>query len=165
MTTAAQFRPVLRVVEPTDEAYTWFCGHCGAPSPDTGPVSRVCPECESGLLLGTHPDALPGPDDAFLVIDSSLTVQAVSRHAEAALGIREELAINRHVTELLIPGDAEPGTHGGLADAVVRAARGERLQGRVAVRPSQTFGIRLLARISACGPPSAALVVLDRATA
>jgi hypothetical protein len=30
------------------------------------------------------------------------------------------------------------------------------------VRPANTFGVRVRARITACGPPRAALIVLDR---
>jgi hypothetical protein len=162
MTIAATRRPVLRLLEPDAETSSWFCGHCGAPAQDAEPTTRVCPECAAGLLVATRRDALPARDDAFLIVDSSLAVQALSEHAEYALGVREEQAVNRHVTELLIPGDVEADTPISLAGAIVRAAGGDPVGTRVAVRPSQTFGVRLLARIDACGPPSAALLVLDQ---
>jgi hypothetical protein len=163
MTAAAAFlRPALRVVGPDERPYTAFCSHCGAHAPNPGPGVRVCGECEAGLLLDTAVGVLPTSADAFLVVDSSLTVQAVSRHAEFVLGVREEHAVNRHITELLIPGTAEPAAKTSLAGAIVRAAAGERIDGRVAVRPTQTFGVRMLARIAACGPPPAALLVLDQ---
>jgi hypothetical protein len=126
------------------------------------PMPRVCPECGLGLLLQAHADAAPGPDDAFVIVDSSLNVQAVSAHAEAALGVLESHVVNRHVTELLIPGETEPDS-GSLASAITRAASGDRdMERRFAVRPSNTFGVRMLARITACGPPSAALLLLHQ---
>lgn len=158
-------RPRLRLVEPNAHGSVWFCGHCGerfnASTPN--PVPRVCPTCELGLLLQTDTGAAPEPDDAFLIVDSSLSVQAVSARAESQLGICEQQAINRHVMELLIPGDAEASV-GSLAVAITRAAGGDAAEGRFGVRPSHTFGVRMLVRISACGPPLAALLVLDQPT-
>jgi hypothetical protein len=158
-------RPALRLVSSTSEAaaeWSWFCGHCGArPATDTpAPVARVCAECGLGLLLEARSDVVPGVDDAYLVVDSSLSVQAMSRRAELALGVREGYAVNRHVTELLIPADAENNA-AGLAVAITRAAGGEDAASHVFVRPSNTFGVRLAARIASCGPPRAALLVLE----
>ena len=158
-------RPRLRLVEPNAHGSTWFCSHCGerldAFSPN--PIPRVCPTCELGLLLQADTSVAPEPDDAFLIIDSSLSVQAVSERAEAQLGISEQQAINRHVTELLIAGDTETSA-GSLAVAITRAAGGNAAEGRFGVRPSRTFGVRMLARITVCGPPLAALLVLDQPT-
>jgi hypothetical protein len=70
-------------------------------------------------------------------------------------------AVNRHVTELLVPADAEAQGPSNLAVAVTWAARGDARTRRVVVRPSNTFGIRLTARICSCGPPTAALVVFE----
>jgi hypothetical protein len=120
----------------------------------------VCAECGLGLLLEARSDVVPGVDDAYLVVDSSLSVQAMSRRAELALGVREGYAVNRHVTELLIPADAESDAVG-LAVAITRAAGGEDDASHVFVRPSNTFGVRLAARIASCGPPRAALLVLE----
>jgi hypothetical protein len=159
-------RPALRLVESTTDvqpAWTWFCGHCGA-HPARGfmpaPIHRVCESCEFGLLLQARSGSAPVADDAFLVVDSSLAVQAVSRQAERALGISEAHAVNRHVTELLIPADAEGQGPVSLPVAILRAAAGEDVPCRLFVRPSNTFGVRLQARIAACGPPRAALLVL-----
>jgi hypothetical protein len=158
-------RPSLRLVETDAHGSIWFCGRCGErhAEPMSAPVARVCPACELGLLLQTSSATAPGPEDAFLIVDSSLTVQAVSARAEASLGVLEGQAINRHVTELLITGDTEPTATGGLAAAITRAAGGDHeAKDRFAVRPSHTFGVRMLARIAACGPPPAALLVLDQ---
>jgi hypothetical protein len=164
--TAHQLRTSLRLVGSTSEAessWSWFCGHCGAqPRVATpAPVARVCDSCGLGLLLETRSDAVPNVDDAFLVVDSSLSVQAMSRRAELALGVREGQAVNRHVTELLIPAAAEGSEPVNLATAITCAARGEDDPCRVFVRPTNTFGVRLGARIAACGPPRAALLVLE----
>jgi hypothetical protein len=104
---------------------------------------------------------VPGGDGAFLVVDSSLAIQGVSRAAELTLGVTESQAVNRHITELLIPADAESPGPVGLAIAITRAASGDDTASHVIVRPGNTFGVRLHVRIAACGPPSAALLVLE----
>jgi hypothetical protein len=151
---------------PTSDAgidWSRFCGHCGAASAieTPAPVDRVCGACGLGVLLEARSDVVPGVDDAFLVVDSSLSVQAISWRAELALGVREQRAVNRHVTELLIAAGVEDQRTHGLAVAITRAAGGEQDPARVFVRPSSTFGVRLQARIAACGPPPAALLVLE----
>jgi hypothetical protein len=147
--------------DPQDPTWAWFCGHCGAAPedpPDSG-FRRVCSECTLGVLLRARADAAPERDGAFVVVDASLAVQAVSRQAETLLGQREQFAVNRHITELLIPPDAEDAPVG-LARAITRAATGDEEPTDVFVRPSATFGVRLRVRIAACGPPQAALLVL-----
>jgi hypothetical protein len=114
-----------------------------------------------GVVLRTRADAAPGTDAAFLVADSSLIVQAVSEHAEKLLGVREVDVVNRHVAELLIQADAEAAGTVGLAQAITTATAGDEEPMRVFVRPASAFGIRIPARIAACGPPAAALLVLD----
>jgi hypothetical protein len=165
----AAHRPELRLVHGAIEApveWAWFCGHCAAPSP-TGeapaPTARVCRSCGLGLLLETREDAVPEADDAFLVVDSSLRVHGLSRHAERLLGLREDLAVNRPLSELVVPADAETGSRSGLAAAVADAIGSGIEPQQAFVRPANTFGVRVRARIVACGPPRAALIVLDRA--
>jgi PAS domain-containing protein len=147
------------------ETFRWFCGHCAAPSPGGAappPTARVCTRCGLGLLLETREDAVPDPRDAFLVVDSQLLVQAMSREAQTLLGLAEEDAVDRPVAELLVPADAEGDERGGCAAAIASAAAGDEPEGaRTYVRPWNTFGVRLRARIATCGPPRAALIVLD----
>jgi hypothetical protein len=159
---------VLRVLDGgLDEAVTfsWFCGHCASPSPGGAaplPSARVCSSCGLGLLLETREDALPEADDAFLVVDSSLLIQAMSREAQALLGVEEEAAVNTPIAGLLVPADAEAQGRTGFAAAIVEAAHGNPLDStRTFVRPWNTFGVRMRARIATCGPPRAALVVLE----
>jgi PAS domain-containing protein len=162
-------RPALKLVQGAPEApaevqWTWFCGHCAAPSPferPPAPTARVCTSCGLGLLLETHRDTAPTADDAFLVIDNALLVQAMSRRAQALLGLTEAEAINRRVAELLVPADAEARTTTAFAEAIASAAAG--IEGSISatVRPWNTFGVRMRARVAPCGPPRAALVILE----
>jgi PAS domain-containing protein len=161
-------RPVLRLVEgglDTTAEWVWFCGHCAAPSPGgtpPPPSARVCGECGLGLLLEARDDAVPTARDAFLVVDCALLVQAMSREAQALLGVTEELAINKQVAELLVPADAEAQGRGSFAATIAQAAEGQDSEpARAFVRPWNTFGVRMRARIATCGPPRAALIVLE----
>lgn len=161
-------RPALRLVEgglDSTAAWLWFCGHCAAPSPGGAappPTARVCSSCGLGLLLEAREDVVPSPRDAFLVVDSCLLVQAMSREAQSLLGVSEEVSINKPVAELLVPADAEAQGRTGFAAAIAMAASGQEPDvARSFVRPWNTFGVRMRARIATCGPPRAALIVLD----
>jgi PAS domain-containing protein len=161
-------RPALFVVprvEPDTGPDVTFCSHCGERPGwsrlDQAP-SRVCEQCGLGLLLEAAADAAPYPGEAFMVLDGSLSVCAVSGAAERLLGTRETDAVNRHVTEFIVPADAEAQGAANLAAAVTWAARGDETARTVTVRPTNTFGIRINARIGGCGPPRAALVVFER---
>ncbi len=96
---------------------SWFCSRCGAPParPHRGGSGgpRVCPSCSLGILLRTRSDVAPAVHGAFLVIDSSLSVQAVSARAEVVLAVRELEAVNRHVSEVLFAADAGAGAGAG----------------------------------------------------
>lgn len=143
----------------------WFCGHCAAPplaAAPPPPYERVCHSCGLGLLLEAREDAVPTNRDAFLVVDSSLLVQAMSRQAQAFLGVTEEDAIDKAVAELLVPADAEAQGRASFAAAIVEAANGQDPEtARRYVRPWNTFGVRMRTKIATCGPPRAALVVLE----
>ena len=162
-------RPALKLVsgglEPALDNWKWFCGHCAAPSPHgapPAPSARVCTSCGLGLLLEAREDAVPEATDAFLVVDSQLLVQAMSREAQTLLGLNEEAAVDRPVAELLVPADAEAQGRTGFAASVAQAAAGDDPDsGRAVVRPWNTFGVRMRARIATCGPPRAALIVLE----
>jgi len=160
-------RPALRLVRgdsqpAVEHEHAWFCGYCAAPCPGgtpTSPHARVCSGCGLGLMLEARSDVLPAPQDAFLVIDSRLLVQGISREAEAILGVTEHDGVDRPVTELLVGADAEASDADSLSALILAAvARDDCVE--TVVRPLATFGVRLRARIGACGPPRAALVVL-----
>jgi hypothetical protein len=161
-------RTALAVVPSPEREATptvWFCSHCAAhPEMPAGgePESRVCDDCGLGVLLETSADAAPELGGAFMVLDRSLSVCAVSCAAERLLATRETEAVNRHVTELLVPADAESQGPENLASAVTWAATGDDSLHTVVVRPANVFGVRLTARITSCSPPRAALLVFDR---
>ncbi len=138
-----------------------FCGHCGhPPQTEAPPATRICSRCSLGLLVSAAADVAPGPADPFVLVNSSLSVCAVSREAEALLGTAETEAVDRHVTDLLVPADVEVAGTASLVARIVGAARGEAADARVVVRPAAEFGIRFRAKVAPCGPPRAALVVL-----
>ena len=111
---------------------TSFCGHCGMPPAANveSAGSRVCGLCGLGLVLQASSDIAPHADEPFLVIDSTLSVCAVSARAENLLVL------------------------------LVDAASGSGAPRTAVVRPRQEFGVRFRARIGPCGPPRAALLVL-----
>jgi PAS domain-containing protein len=153
----------LRVVTAPkdDRPQQIFCGHCGRrPEEESASASRVCPRCGMGLLLQAPTDVVPKTNDPFLVVDGSLNVCAVSRLAEKMLGISETEAVNRHIGELLVPGDSEAPASENLGPVLQWAARGDAPAQSIVVRPANTFGVRYWARIGPCGPPQAALLVL-----
>src|SRR5215207_2302187 len=85
-----------------------FCGHCAMPPAVSVEAagSRVCGHCGLGLVLQASADIAPRADEPFLVIDHTLSVCAVSAHAEELLGIDETKAVNHIVSDFLAPADA-----------------------------------------------------------
>ncbi|MBA3747614.1 MAG: hypothetical protein H0W96_09005 [Solirubrobacterales bacterium] len=153
----------LRPVEVDGRELISFCGHCGLPpaaSTDT-PGSRVCGHCGLGLVLQAASDIAPRGDVPFLVIDSTLSVCAVSASAEELLGTDETEAVNRHIADFLVPADANAPSAENLLVLLVDAASSGGGPRTVVVRPRQEFGVRFRARIGPCGPPNAALLVLS----
>jgi PAS domain-containing protein len=112
-------------------------------------------------MLEAPSDLVPRTQDAFLVLDSALRVQAMSRRAETLLGVPEDLAVDCPVGDLLVPADAEAEAPGRFATAVADAALSSDACTHVFVRPWKTFGVRMRARVAPCGPPRAALLVLE----
>jgi hypothetical protein len=159
-------RPSLRLLQGAcddDVAWSWFCGRCAAPSPGgeaPAPVARVCRACGLGLLLEARADAIPTAGDAFLVVDAGLLVQAVSRKAEHVLAVTEELAVNRRVSDLLVSANSDLSVRASFVAAVADAVATDGEPVHRFVRPWNTFGVRMRVRITACGPPRAALLVL-----
>lgn len=140
-----------------------FCGHCALPPEPVAHAarSRVCGHCGLGLVLQASADLAPRHDEPFLVVDTTLSVCAVSAVAETLLGIDETQAVNKHVADFLVPADANaPGAQNLLA-LLVDVAGGSGEPRATMVRPRHEFGVRFKARIGACGPPHAALLVLS----
>lgn len=137
-----------------------FCSRCGALSEfdDNG---RVCGGCGMGMLLSAPAGAIEGPEDPFLVVSEELRVVAVSAAAEKIFGAEDSLLSSSLLSTLSgSRGDDE------LARAVRRAALGAREVVTLPVTgasPAARRAGRLEARIAPCGPPRAALVVVELA--
>ena len=139
-----------------------FCGHCGRrPRRGFRAHARVCESCGLGLILRCGAQAAPPVDGAFLVLDARLRVCAVSRRAEQLLAVSETDVVDRHLSALLVPAEAQAASGETLAAAIVQAAAGDRVTHTAVVRPANTFGVRINARIASCGPRAAALIVLE----
>jgi hypothetical protein len=164
--TQAVTKPALTLVEPAgpdcDEA-RWFCGYCGSAALTPPPTARVCEQCKVGLLLEAPADIAPGTEDVFIVVDALLTVQAVSRGAEKLFAIAEADLVDHPINELISDADAEP--HNSFLSALAGAARDDGSRFSTFVRPRHDFGVRIRARIGHCGPPRAALIVLESPSA
>jgi hypothetical protein len=89
-----------------------------------------------------------------------MLVHAMSQEAERMLRVREEVAVNRPLSELLVPAEAESDASG-FAAAIAAAASTRDELSHAFVRPWNTYGVRVRARIATCGPPRAALIVLE----
>jgi hypothetical protein len=155
----------LRLVTAPEEARPLksFCGHCAA-NPAEGAAahigSRVCGRCGMGVMLEAAADLAPTPGDAFMVVDSRMSVSALSRRCERLLEIVEPEAVGRHLNEFLAPADTDVPAAQSFYAQVLLAATGDAEPTTLAVRPAQEFGIRYWARVGACGPSRAALLLL-----
>jgi hypothetical protein len=125
------------------------------------PSSRVCGHCALGLVLQADADLAPRPDEPFLIVDTSLSVCAMSAAAEELFAIEETDAVNNHIADYLVPADANAPSAENLLALLVDVASGCGEACTTVVRPRQEFGVRFRARIGPCGSPRAALLVLS----
>ena len=143
-----------------------FCSRCGrfrarrSGDLDGLRPERVCPECGMGVILTCPAGAMRSEGGAFLIATGDLRVSAVSEAAERILG-REGDLLGRTLPSLLSsgPGDAA------LRRQVPAAAwgRGEPVAVPVTALGGRASGRDLEAHIAGCGPPRAALIVLEPA--
>jgi PAS domain-containing protein len=139
-----------------------FCSYCGeAPRSGKQDSSRVCTHCELGLLLRADPALAPSPKDAFFVCDERLLICAFSEAAERLLGVDERVVIDRPLWELVVAAAEEDRATRRVDKLLAAAAHGADAIEHAVVCPLNTFGVRYQTRIGTCGPPAAALVVLD----
>jgi hypothetical protein len=140
-----------------------FCGHCGqTPGEPDAAESRVCARCGMGLVLRASHGMAPGPDEPFLIVDGTLSVCAVSKKAEQLLEVSETQAIHRHVMDFLVPA-VENDAPDDLLALLAAAAQGTSDSRETLVRPAAHQEVSYEARVGTCGPPPAALIVLDSA--
>ena len=112
----------------------------------------MCGHCGLGLVLQAPADVAPRGDEPFLVIDSTLSVCAVSARAENLLGTDETLAVNQHVADFLVPADANAPSAENLLVLLVDAASGSGEPRTAVVRPRSEYGVRFRARIGTVDP-------------
>lgn len=143
-----------------DAAPLAFCSYCGA-APDGPADSRVCPRCTMGLVLEAHPEVTPAPGDAFVVCDFQLRVCALSRGAERLLGTTEPLAVHRPVGDLVRGASRDDLGLPALSALLRGAAAGEIDVRRTIVSVSSPHGLVCPARVGSCGPPPAAVLIID----
>jgi hypothetical protein len=143
-----------------------FCSYCGRPP--TGSwverEHRVCRRCHLGIVLRTSADTARLTEEPFVIVDGSLTVQAMSGLAELALQIDEPRGVGARLDQLLTGGggDSPDLDLGALIMGSLRRPH-----------PDDTFELRTVrgpethftACVSRCGPPPAALVILTPLTA
>jgi PAS domain-containing protein len=123
--------------------------------------SRVCALCGLGVVISAAQDLAPRDREAFLIVDRTLKVCALSRGAERLLGLDEPEAVHQHISAFLEPADAEAGAGDELLQRIIgSAALGFGPPQSIVVRPSGEYGVRYAARVGTCGPPEGALVVL-----
>jgi hypothetical protein len=147
-----------------------FCSYCGYPPVGLSRASahRVCMRCEMGVVLQAPAGLGPRYDDPFVIVNRQLAVQAVSRHAEVALSIDEPAGVDAPLEDFLIckNGDRERGALTALVElAFAGAESSKKLELRAVANPE----LQLQGRVTSCGPPPGALLVLTplvvRATA
>ncbi len=159
---------ILRAVEVREPERRTFCGYCahrpeGAADAE-GAASRVCSECGLGLLLTADEGLAPGRDEAFVVVDPGLNVQALSKRAEKLFDLAETDVVDQPVENVLVAADSSDDARGKLHALLSGAARAPLAGGDPAVaivRPARAFGVRYRARVGRCEPGRAALLVLS----
>jgi hypothetical protein len=147
-----------------------FCSYCGYPPRGLwrAPAHRVCMRCEMGVLLEAPAGEGPRYDDAFVIVDRRLAVQAVSRLAEMALSIEEPAGLDAPLEDFLIC-NHDDHDRDELAALVELAFAGAEPSNRIDLRAVSRPEVRFQGRVARCGPPPGALLVLTplvvRATA
>jgi hypothetical protein len=118
-----------------------------------------------GLLLHADAQLAPAPGDSFIVTDDRLLICALSQGGERLFRRSEPSVIHRPVSELLVGvGAAEAGLPS--LDTLLRAAAAGALEVTAAVVATVEGGREHHpARLGPCGPPTAALLIVDDAVA
>jgi hypothetical protein len=137
-----------------------FCSYCGYPPMGRcrSLAHRVCMRCEMGTVLRTPRGLQPRVYEPFVILDSRLRLQAVSRHAEVMLMVDEPAAVDVPLAEFLVCRTHQDRID--LVGLVQRAVGGSTLVARVELRTVGDRAIEVVARVAGCGPPPAALLIL-----
>ena len=155
-------RPLFQLVpgHADREPYVTFCGHCAVRPVGGAFTSRVCDHCHMGMIVSAPESLAPEEHEAFIIVDSKLTICAVSREAEILLGAPESDLVQDRLTEVLLPADGDLAGIEMMMTTISLAVRGEETTEDLVVRPAREWGIRWFTRIGPCTAPTAALVVL-----
>ena len=140
-----------------------FCSRCGTLAEPGGQdrpgFRRVCTECGMGVYLTCAREGLGTLGTFFLVVNEDLRIGAVSEGAESIFG-DERALVGAPLTRVL----ESPLGEERLRRAVCRAALGVRESLAVpiaaAADEARRFG-PLVAKVSPCGPPRAALLAIE----
>jgi hypothetical protein len=138
-----------------------FCSYCGYPPMGRwrSLAHRVCMRCQMGTVLSAPPGLAPRFYEPFVIVDASLRLQAVSRHAEVILKVDEPAAVDNPLADLLVCRTDQDQFD--LAGLVGRAVSGSWLALRVELRTVGDPPIEVVARVAGCGPPPAAMLILS----
>jgi hypothetical protein len=137
-----------------------FCSYCGRPSSDSlHRTIRVCVRCHLGMVLRAPPGQAPRVRDAFVIVDQKLTVQAISHRAERVLGVDEPDGVHTLLDDLLQPAGCDLDRRD-IALLLMLAVTGSPPPDRLELQAVNEPQRRFRARVTSCGQPLAALLVL-----
>ena len=144
---------------------TRFCSRCATTAEEPEGQSlpygfdRVCERCGMGVMLSAPRRALPVAGGAFMVVTRDGKISAVSEAAEPIVGEEAGLLGMPITTAITSKDEAQ------LVRSLARAAGGGReiVEGPVVHAGRAGKEAKLNARIASCGPPRAAVLVLERA--
>jgi hypothetical protein len=102
----------------------------------------------------------PHYGDSFVIVDERLALRAVSRQAEVMLLVPEPAGVGVPLGAFLSSGDGDRHLRS-LTELVELAVAGTPPSSSVALRRVGSPELRLRGRVTSCGPPPSALVVLS----
>jgi hypothetical protein len=111
-------------------------------------------------MVQTTPGAVPRSTEPFVIVDERLRVQAVSLQAEDVLMVADSDGFGAPLARYLISDDPRDPNGTQVTLRVTLAVEGRPALGALKVRTASAPEIRFRARLSSCGPPAAALLVL-----
>jgi hypothetical protein len=141
-----------------------FCSYCGRTPKGAWRERphRTCRRCGFGVMLWAPIMTAPRRDP-FLVVDEALVVQAISRDAEAILAVDEPAGVSAPLDEFLLSVDDRPEPRE-LARLVRLAATGTPSAEKLQMRTAHDSDSQFTVRVTSCGPPLAAMVILRQVT-
>lgn len=99
-------------------------------------------------------------DEAFVIVDERLRVQAVSIQAEDVLMVADPDGLGAPLASYLVSDDDRDPSGAQLSLRITFAVGGRSAPGALKLRTAGTPEIRFRGRVSSCGPPAGALLVL-----